>query len=398
MGSALSFLSALVVDPAPASGDVQRFRRGGPLRLLGVELETPESIDLILQLLHNVWVNEKHEHHVKGCLSVAARQKQDVLDHQFFYDKTCTRSCGSRRSDVYISHVAIKKGEMKNRSAAATLSKDDVHELVKNMSNGWFSSYKRYADILRKNGVNGPLLSELTDEDLQELGISNRLHRRRIVLEIQSLAEGRSWQTFDIFICSVGFSSDTNALKSKEEVEEMLVEEIRNACSQQEFFIGNTSSCSSDSPSAAKDPLHCSIADALPHDLVDCHNQSFTMTNVQAEPPQQSGSASASEAPEEQIAAAPLPEGLENVVPPEPSESPTQWRVGEEVLFSANGRGKAPVQAVVAKIHPNGNYVKVEYSSPRGGQEVTPWVAEGTRLQRRAQQEDQLSRSMSYPF
>merc|ERR1712166_175459 len=39
-----------------------------------------------------------------------------------------------------------------------------------------------------------------------------------------------------MFICSVGFCSDTNMTKSKDEVEEMLVQEIRNACKQQELF------------------------------------------------------------------------------------------------------------------------------------------------------------------
>merc|ERR1712129_73440 len=66
-----------------------------------------------------------------------------------------------------------------------------------------------------------------------------KLHRRRIMLEIESLEEGRSWQTFDVFVCSVGFSSDSSTVKSKDEVEEMLIDEIRNACKQQELFQGS---------------------------------------------------------------------------------------------------------------------------------------------------------------
>jgi len=369
MGNALpSWDPTAAMEPesnfGPCGTDVQSFRRGGPLRLLGVELETAESIDLIMQLLRNTWVNEKHERHVKGCLLFAAQQKQDVQDHQFFYDKRY-ESCGGRRSDVYISHVAIKKAEICQRSAIRSLSSDDVHELVRSMGVGWFNSYNRYADSLRSNGVNGSMLRELTDDDLKELGITNKLHRMRIMLEIESLEEGRSWQTFDVFVCSVGFSSDSSTVKSKDEVEEMLIDEIRNACKQQELFQGTALSIDDLSRKDTAQPLK---------------NLEVSQSDSQQDP--------MPESPSTEDSFSTVPE-TDTAVPFEPAAPSGAWCVGEEVFFFANGRAKAALAGVVAKVHTNGDRIKVQYAHPAGGEEVTPWVAlDCGRLQRRTPQED----------
>lgn len=351
MGNVLPFL-----DPAsdsepesnfgPCGTDVQRFRRGGPLRLLGVELETPESIDLIMGLLRNTWVNNKHESHVKGCLTFAAEQQQDVQDHQFFYDKRY-EACGGRRSDVYISHVTIKKAGICQRSAIRSLSSDDVSELVRSLGAGWFNSYNRYASSLRSNGINGAMLTELTDDDLQELGIANKLHRRRILLEIESLHEGRSWQTFDVFVCSVGFSSDSSTVKSKDEVEEMLIDEIRNACKQQELLQGSS----------------LSIADRSSDDAA-CRLKHFTVSPLKQKATPHSPST------EDSVSTAP---DAEAVVPTEASSPSELYQVGQEVLYFVNGCRQAPVAAVVTKVHDDGELAKVKYRLG-GGEEVTPWI------------------------
>jgi len=365
MGNASPFLDWTLNRSAESNyRDTQCFRRGGPLKLVGVELEAPESVDLITELLQNVWVNHKHEGHVKGCLRLAAHQQQDVIDHQFFYDRRY-EACGGRRSDVYISHVAIKKAGIRHTSAISTLSDGDVHELISKMGVGWFSSYPRYADALRINGINGPMLLELSDDDLKELGVSNKLHRKRISLEIQSLKEGRSTQTFDIFICSVGFCTDARAIKSKDEVEEMLIAEIRNACKQQEMFNDTASTRSQDEQNSEPRSLELFPREELaPTETKG--SKSEAVSNVLSEIPSNS--------------AAPEPSSSNA---DKSATSPTAWQVGEEVLYFANSLANAPLVGMVVKVHTGGARVKVEYEHSGGSREVTPWVAEGTRLKRR---------------
>jgi hypothetical protein len=316
-----------------------------------------------MQLLRNVWVNSKHQRHVHGCLQLASQQQQDVVDNQYFFDQH--EAFGGRRSDVYISHVCIKKGEVKHLDLTS-LSNDQVYEVIKDLGVGWFSCYSRYAAAMRRHGINGAMLKELGHDDLQELGIENRLHRRRIMLEIEALHEGRSWQTFDIFICSVGFSSDTQGMKSKEEVEAMLMNEIHNACSQLEdggSAIGLEDSCpdqdkivlirdsslkSLNQPMGKWEPSVKAISDAKQSDLSKENWRSDS-----------------------------------NVA----SEALQKWSVGEEVLYYGNGRVEAPFEGSVTKLHKNGRHVKVEYDHPNGDRRVTPWVSEGNRLQRKVKEE-----------
>jgi len=357
------------------------------MRLLGVELASPESIAAILQLLHNVWVNAKHQRHVHGCLQLASQQQQDVVDNQFFYDKRCDDT-GGRRSDVYISHVCIKKAEVKTHSDLTSLSNEQVYELIKGMGVGWFNCYSRYAMSFRRNGINGAMLKELGDDDLEELGIDNRIHRRRIMLEVEALDEGRSWQTFDIFMCSVGFSSDTQTMKSKDEVEEMLINEIRNACTQQVMVDGGPANRLEErSPSPYKRREQGKINGQRQWSLESLHGCMGKRKHT---------SSSGSLLQLRSVSDAYVPDLTRSVsdasIPPSNgstqfyhigSSKADKWSVGEEVFYYGNGRAKAAYDGVVVKVHENGTYVKIEYDHENGSREVTPWVAEGCRVQKK---------------
>merc|ERR1740123_758767 len=47
--------------------------------------------------------------------------------------------------------------------------------------------YKQYASNFLENGVDGELLMDLTEDDLEDIGISSRLHRRVILSKIRGL-------------------------------------------------------------------------------------------------------------------------------------------------------------------------------------------------------------------
>jgi len=265
----------------------------------------------------------------------------------------------------------VKKGEVKHLDLSS-LSNDQVYEVIKELGVGWFSCYSRYATVMRRHGINGAMLKELGHDELQELGIENRLHRRRIMLEVEALHEGRSWQTFDIFICSVGFSSDNQGMQSKEEVEAMLMNEIRNACTQQVMEDGRSaigledSCCDQDKISLIRDSSLKSLNQPM-------GKREPSLKAIANTPLFHSGSDFSKENWRSDS----------NVA----SEELHKWSVGEEVLYYGNGRAEAPFEGSVTKLHKNGSHVKVEYDHPDGDRRETPWVSEGSRLQRKVKEE-----------
>lgn len=232
--------------------------RGGPVIMRGVDITTAESLSLIMQMLESVWVNSKHQNHVQKCLEMAAMQGHDVVDHQFFSDRRGT--CVGRANDTYLSYVAIHEAGMRNVSMVASMDKDAVYSLVKNMGGGWRSCYTQYAQSFWQNGINGSLFCELADEDLKGLGVSVELHRRRIKLEIRTIREGKSVPTFDILICSAGVESCNNAMSdTKDEVERMLLTEMRHVCMTESY------DCSYLNAGAGLLFPACLSASSLPH-------------------------------------------------------------------------------------------------------------------------------------
>jgi hypothetical protein len=140
---------------------MRNFRRGGPLKLTGMDLETKASVHLVMRMLCNAWVSEKQRSHVQDCLLLAKHNKEDVVDQQVFYEKR------SRDSEVFISHVSIRKSDRRQVSTIASMSSDDVYEWVKSLGGGRCPDYASYAKTFRKKGVNGVVLGELTDDTLK---------------------------------------------------------------------------------------------------------------------------------------------------------------------------------------------------------------------------------------
>lgn len=207
-----------------------RFCQGGPLRLRGVELDLPDTVDSVMEMLEGTWVNNKHRCHVRSCLQLAKDQRQDVVNRQYIFRRS-PATCGGRTSEVYLSQVVIKKTNTREKSTLMSMSSAEVAKIVGTMGVGWCSKYAEYASSFLRNGVDGKLLNELSSEDLEELGVDSPLHRKRLILEINSLKQPRSVDSFDIVICSVGFANG-GCTYSKEDVEVMLEEELRRAAEQ----------------------------------------------------------------------------------------------------------------------------------------------------------------------
>jgi hypothetical protein len=49
-------------------------------------------------------------------------------------------------------------------------------------------SFKTYANAFVSNAINGEVLFSLTEDDLANMGIDNKLHCKRLVAEIKKLA------------------------------------------------------------------------------------------------------------------------------------------------------------------------------------------------------------------
>lgn len=227
----LPHAAALGLTDSSTNSEAQlRFCQGGPLRLRGVELDLPETVDSIMQMLEGTWINSKHRCHVRSCLLLAKEQRQDVVNRQYIYRRSPV-TCGGRASEVYLSQVVIKKVNTREKNALISMSSAEVADMVGAMGVGWSSKYMEYASSFLRNGVDGKLLNELSTEDLEELGVDSPLHRKRLILEINSLKQPRNVDSFDILICSVGFVSGGCAY-SKEDVEVMLEEELRRAAEQ----------------------------------------------------------------------------------------------------------------------------------------------------------------------
>lgn len=75
-------------------------------------------------------------------------------------------------------------GPSSERPAPSTWKERDVCEWVRTLP---FKQSDEYADMFQDGAVNGPLLLQLTDELLVDIGITRKIHRARILLEIQNL-------------------------------------------------------------------------------------------------------------------------------------------------------------------------------------------------------------------
>ena len=49
--------------------------------------------------------------------------------------------------------------------------------------------FSAYAQSIEANGINGVVLLTLKDDDLEDLGVTNKFHRKRLLAEIEQLKD-----------------------------------------------------------------------------------------------------------------------------------------------------------------------------------------------------------------
>lgn len=107
---------------------------------------------------------------------IPALEKLDKGDEQKDYDVNSPHSPSRQRSP---SH-----SDPEERPDPSAWDEDHVCGWVRSLCGG---SFAKYATMFREGAVHGPLLLKLDDELLEDLGITRKIHRARILLEIQDV-------------------------------------------------------------------------------------------------------------------------------------------------------------------------------------------------------------------
>jgi hypothetical protein len=248
-------------------------------------------------------------------------------------------------------------------------------------------------------------------------------------VEVCALEEGRSWQTFDILMCSVGFTSDRRTVKSSPEIEKLLLEEIRNAYGVQTMLhkgeLAALPPCPENEelstpslPQKTSEKLDTQIEAVLglqkqqEEELVSASRQEENAFQDWDGESIQNGDGETSQVTETSfcskqnmqiteatticvrneattICRATNQNHEDDLFLPLSSRTsalstvaPVPWRIGEEVLFFPTEQRDELLRGAVTHVHPNGHWVKVEYTDGQGVRELTPFIKEGPRLQR----------------
>ena len=67
----------------------------------------------------------------------------------------------------------------------STLDSDGVAKALAELG----EAYKPYCDACRKNGIDGETALDLDDEDLAELDVSSKLHRKTLLKKLKKISK-----------------------------------------------------------------------------------------------------------------------------------------------------------------------------------------------------------------
>eukprot|EP00928_Gymnodinium_smaydae_P049972 TRINITY_DN33577_c0_g1_i1.p1 TRINITY_DN33577_c0_g1~~TRINITY_DN33577_c0_g1_i1.p1 ORF type:complete len:198 (-),score=24.43 TRINITY_DN33577_c0_g1_i1:770-1333(-) len=129
----------------------------------------------------------------------------------------------------YQCKLKISKGPLHYKSKIEEYSCDDVYRMLRCMSSAWVGNdWLVYANVFLRNGIDGKFLKHITREDLEQFGMKNALHQKRLYVEIKSLTEARTVQSFNVVI-AVGGVRATSHVQSREEIRNMLEAEFQRS-------------------------------------------------------------------------------------------------------------------------------------------------------------------------
>mmetsp|Transcript_64091 Transcript_64091/g.152853 ORF Transcript_64091/g.152853 Transcript_64091/m.152853 type:complete len:413 (-) Transcript_64091:190-1428(-) len=230
------------------SEKLQALLHGRPAIFQDILLDSVEAAAIIVAMLDDVWVNEDHKHHGFRCLAKAVRTPKtlniaseacqsgrsvdsscmsDEEDDEYVNiaqedgldawtsgrkDHFCDRhlvvcNCDGLRSSRFISAVCVRRRGLRHCPAHRTMSVDGVFEMIRNLSVGPANCFEKYATSLRQEGIDGPRLLKVTDQDLLEWGVSDQRHRQRILLEVEAAEDTRRVPVVDLLVGGCGFTS-----------------------------------------------------------------------------------------------------------------------------------------------------------------------------------------------
>ena len=92
-----------------------------------------------------------------------------------------------KSAEAELEGEAFTPSETKStvKQLANKIEKEDVVKFLSNIK------LEKYSQLFLENNVDGSLLFSLTAEDLQDLGVENKFHQKKIVLKFREYLEGK---------------------------------------------------------------------------------------------------------------------------------------------------------------------------------------------------------------